>query len=463
MPRFAYLAVVFGLVASAACSKEDTKYCAMNPTDEARCGMQPIDARLPDAPPQTCDGDGDCTIPGALACELDSGKCVECVAPGHDAACVGTKPVCNDRFACEACDSAADCPASDICLPSGACAAEDQVAYVVAGGADNPTCSKATPCSKLATGLAAVTGATPRPFLKIKGSFDEGVVIARNVTILADPGTKLTRGTNGAILTINGTSIVEISDLEVDQSNNAPEPGIITAGASELTLKRVTVSENKGNGITCQGKSLTIIGSKIVDNTGVGIACSAGRVVVSSSTIAGNRLGGISATAGSFDITNNFIFENGDKDSNSNVGGVSVDPAAGTMNRFEFNTVVDNHVRENGMAPTAGFFCDIDSFTAPNNIIASNDIKDIELGVNANIFSTGKCSYPSSTITGLPEDIGALKFISAGASPRNYHLQVDSSAIGTATTLSTVTVDFDGDSRPQDTGVDRGADEFKTP
>ncbi|MBC7974885.1 MAG: right-handed parallel beta-helix repeat-containing protein [Myxococcales bacterium] len=374
---------------------------------------------------------------------------------------MGTKPACNTDFACEACDSAADCPESDICLPSGACAAETDVAYVVAGGADNPTCSKAAPCSKLASGLAAVTGATPRPFLKTKGSFDEAVVIARNVTILAEPGTKLTRNTDGAILTINGTSVVEINDLEIHDSNAGTDPGINIGGTSELTLKRVTVSENRGNGITCQGKSLTVFGSKIVDNEGQGISSTVCKLTLSSSTIAFNTLGGITVNGGSFDITNNFVFENGDR-TTALAGGAQLFPMAGTTNRFEFNTVVDNHVRANIAAPAAGVVCDIAGFTAPNNIIVGNDINGDELGVNANIVATAMCSFPSSTIAGLPEDIAALMFVSE-RDPRNYRLKAGSSAIGTATTPSTVTVDFDGDARPQGTGADRGADELKAP
>jgi hypothetical protein len=435
------------------------------------------DARPPET---TCDENADCKQPGLGVCELDEQECVQC-APGETAACQGMTPVCNANFTCEACNAPADC-ASGVCLATGACVAETDIAYIDSQTTTGTDCTKLAPCKTIQSGLAATTAGAPRPYLKLKGAFDEAVVINRNVTLLAEPGTSLTRGTDGPIVSVTGTSVVEINDLLITESNRDGDPGVITSDTSELTLKRVTISKSEGNGISCAGKSLTLSDSIVRDSKHSGIACTAGNLNVSSSTIDGNDLLGISCTAGkatisssiitsnegggialggaSFAITNTFVVRNGTPGSGtvgSTVGGVEIPPesvAAGS--RFEFNTVVDNHIKQSSVG--GGITCDLDGFTAANNIIARNDVNGDLTRTNSNTF--GLCSYPTSSVL---QAVTTLNFVSADSDPRDYHLKVGSVAIGQATTASTVMVDADGDTRPQGNGNDQGADEFKAP
>jgi len=455
------LAVLVIIVAALPCCKElNPAYC--NTHTDQRCGTDAStiedSSTVADVPPveAPCTNNLGCKLATAPACDLSGGDgvCVVCTATDHQL-CTGTTPVCNTSHTCEACDSNADCPLSDLCLPTGACAAETDIAYVVAGSPANTVCSKATPCPLIMNGLTAVTGGTPRPYVKVSGSFDEGVTIDHSVIMLAAPGAQLTRTSDGAIVTVNNASVVEINDLIITKSKAGA--GVFTTGTAAVTLKRVTVSENNGSGITCGGQSLIVAGSSLTKNEQAGVECSGGSLTVTGSTISANRGGGITAVTGSFDITNNFIVENGDR-SSAVVGGVFLEPSPSTTNRFEFNTVADNHIRDSISAPAGGVACNVAAFTAPNNILARNDVNGDVSRSNANF--AGPCTYPTSTIaTAVP----MLQFVAPDADPPNYHIQTGSVAIGLATTPTTVVVDFDGQPRPGATANDQGADELVAP
>jgi hypothetical protein len=126
-----------------------------------------------------------------------------------------------------------------------------------------------------------------------------------------------------------------------------------------------------------------------------------------------------------------------------------------TGNRFEFNTVVDNGIRTNPLS-AGGVVCSVTAFTAPNNIIARNFVNNDPGQTNSNTI--GLCTYPTSAIA---TTVSALHFVSPDTSPLDYHLQPASSAVDQATTATSITVDVDGDHRPQGVANDQGADEFK--
>jgi hypothetical protein len=461
MPALTRLALLITCgVGLLACKEVNPAYCRAHPFEPICPDTALMDAPAPldDARPgeQACDDNTDCKRAGFAVCELAVGECVQC-APNQTAACQGTTPVCNASFTCEACRVSADC-ASGVCLASGACVAETDIAYVDSQSIGGTDCTQLAPCKTIQSGLAAMTAGAPRPYLKLRGTLDEAVVINRNVTLLAEPGTQLTRGTDGPIVSVTGTSVVEINDLLITESNRDGDPGIITSDMSELTLKRVTISRNEGNGISCAGKSLVVSDSTISENELVGISCTAGKVIVSSSTVTKNNGGGIALGATSFDITNNFIVRNGaGGPGGSIVGGVSIPATAVSVgSRFEFNTVVDNQTRDSGFLP-GGVLCDV-SLAAPNNIIARNLVNGDPTRSSSNTF--GLCTYPTSSIS---QDVTTLNFASADSDPRDYHIKTGSIAIGQATTASTVTVDADGEARPQGAGNDQGADELKAP
>ena len=384
------------------------KYCAAHP-DDADC-MREM--------PMGCTTNAQCEAPAGV-CLVEERTCVQCTVEDA-AACVGTTPVCGTDNTCGGCSKHSDC-ASAACLPDGACGSDTNVAYVAPTGTDNGECTKAVPCTKVAKALA-----TMRPFVKLSGVTDEAVTVegGRQVSFLADAGAKLTRSSGGAIVTVkdSGTSL-KVYDLSIsDAPNNASGYGVLVpagSGAPSVSLVRAALLNNPGGGISATGGSIT----------------------VAQSTISGNQGGGISAMNATFDITNNFIYRNGNS-TGTTTGGINLSSSAAGGNRLELNTIVDNEISASTTS-SGGLVCDIAGFSASNNIIARNFVNRSAVVANANTI--GQCMHLSSKVV---TDLAELKFAAPDMPPFNYHLMAGSTAIDAATTPSTITVDADGDVRP---------------
>jgi hypothetical protein len=456
--RYLLLAALLSL---SACKKENPDYCDQSPT--------PSDCPAPDSPPG-CTADEQC--PGQV-CDVPSRTCVQCTASSA-AACTDATPVCDgDDHTCRPCTAHSEC-ASNACLPDGSCAAEDQVAYVTTNGASTD-CTHAAPCAQVADALA-----TQRPYVKLTGTLTEAVTIdSQDVTLLADPGAKLTPMAQGSLLTLTGTSNVSVYDLDIDGAHatgtnpvvyilagatgtvaftrvhvdNGGADGILSsASGGALTVTQSTVSANTGGGIAASGGALTVTQSTVSANTGGGIAASGGGLTVTQSTVSANTGGGISVTSGAtVHITNNFIVRNGG--TSSPIGGLYLGSGTGSGSELAFNTIVDNEATT-GAANSGGVVCLNVGFAGANNIIARNFINNHATASNSNSF--GDCTYdiaPSSTVE-------ALKFVEPDMTPYNYHLGSGSTAIDHAATASAIAVDFDEDARPQGAQKDQGADEY---
>jgi len=483
--------------ALAGCRHDDPYFCEDSPHHNCLAIPDAVDA------PMICRSDEDCTaMPGMGVCDpVEAKGCVQCTVSKHDA-CTDTSPVCSATHTCQACTAHTDCPDSLACLPTGACGTDSNVAYVdPAGMESSSTCTRAAPCVRVSKALD-----TKRAYIKFHGQTketDQVSISDQDVTLLADPGAQLTRMNNGLILEIKGASHVTIYDLEVTGASSNTGVGISLppGNTATLELRRATVSNNTGGGISATGGTVTVSQqSTISGNTGGGISATGGTVTVSQqSTISGNTGGGISATGGTvtvsqqstisdnpgggivtrsaaltlsqstvslnlgggvsvdglnatFDITNMFIFRNGDQNG-STYGGVNLNFAAAGSNRLAFNTIVDNAASVN----SAGVICSAPTFQAPNNIIARNSLAGSPAGPNAQ--KSGACSYPTSLIQA---DVAEIAFVDPDApAPFVYKLKPTSTAIDRATTSVSVTVDNEGDARPLGVEKDIGADEYK--
>jgi len=315
-------------------------------------------------------------------------------------------------------------------LPDGSCATVAQVAYVDPATGTGNACSLAAPCKKVSDALA-----TARPYVKLKGTIDEAVTINnQNVTVLADPGAKLTRTNPGVILKVDGTSTVEIVDLAIADGLGGTGIGIslLPGNMASLTLLRSTVSNNAGGGISASGGTLT----------------------VTQSTISGNTGGGISISGGQFDLTNNFIVSNGGP--LAVFGGAKIDGiATGTgAHRLDFNTITAN---QTSGTLTAGVLCSAIAvpLTFASNIVFRN-------GSGMQVEGSG-CAWNYSdigqVITGTADINADPLFVNV--SQGDFHIQATSPAKDTADPGAMENVDFDGDARPQGTHSDMGADEVK--
>ena len=360
-----------------------------------------------------------------------SHTCVQCIAPDQTASCTGIAPLCGADQTCHPCTKHQDCSMSNACLPDGSCAQADQVAYVDPMLGSGNTCSKASPCKKVDDALK-----TSRPIVKLTGMIDEAVRINNQaVTLLAEPGTQLTRTGPGAILTIDGSSVVQVVDLAIVNGS---------------TITGVGISLPLGN--TC---ALSLLRATVAGNTGGGISATGGSLTISRSTITGNTQHGISVSGGQFDISNCLIAGNGGP--LTSLGGVRFDQTSSGTRRFDFNTVTNNASADGNVV---GVLCTAvaQSITFSNNIIYANQIG----GTRTQVGGTN-CNWRFSDIGDAVAGTGNLNvdplFVD---SPRsNFHLQSGSPVKDKADSSSTVNVDIDGDTRPQGAGFDMGADEIK--
>lgn len=410
----------------AGCQKESKLYCGMHPNDIANCGY--ADAGI-DARP-TCTSDLDCAAssPAAPHCELGAHVCVECFDDMH---CAGNpeKKFCDlDTFLCTTCVKNSDCT-SGACLPNGVCGDDTSVAYVDgAAAAGNAQCTMAAPCNTLTKGLA-----TGKPYIVAKGALSDTVVIdGKSVTIVAEPGTTLTRASNGVVMAITGGADVAIYDLSI---TGAAEKGIAIDMGSTVRLVRVSIT-------SCNAKDKRAIEAK------------ASTLIMSRCTIYANTGGGIFTDATTtYNITNTFIYRNGADD--SAIGGASLGATSPGLRRFEFNTIVDNRAK---MTPAVGGVSCGGPVPAPNNIIARNSAAGLLGALTANTDATGGCDFSQSMIA---SDVAAFSFVMPeGTGAWDYHVMAGSMAIDRGVT-SDITVDFDGQPRPQGTKFDVGADEYR--
>jgi hypothetical protein len=324
------------------------------------------------------------------------------------------------------------------------------------GGTDNLDCTRATPCTKVASALL-----TGRPYVKFAGTTDEAVTVdsGRVVTFLADPGAKLTRMSGaGAIVTVrdDGTSLT-VYDLSIsDAPNNPSGIGVVVpaaAGAPTVTLVRARLGNNPGGGISSSGGTLMMSQSTVSGNAGGGIS-SSGTLTVSQSTVSGNAGGGISVTSGTFAIVGNVFFGNGTL--TGTAGGVSISTAQNAANRLEFNSFSSN-ATANGFAPAIQ--CMVGgTFTARNNIMSGNLTPTSMDQVGGNCMHTHSIMRPGTVPPGTGNKSDDPLFVNATTG--DLHLGPGSRAIGAADPNSDLTGlaarDIDGDvrTRPADIGAD---------
>lgn len=416
-PQLAFLAVT--ITAATACNHAASNYCK----------DVPVTHNCMDDADTGCTSNTQCSAPTPV-CDVDGAKtCVQCTG-SDETACTGATPVCGANNMCEACTMHAQC-GSKACLPDGSCGTDSNVAYVDPSGTDNTMCTKAMPCTKVASALA-----TSRPFVKFHGTTDEAVTVTdKTVTFLADPASKLTRTTNGNILVIDGTSTVAIFDLEISGASGTGFGISMPSGAAQqVSLTRAKLSSNVGGGISASG----------------------GTLIVTQSTISGNPGGGISLSNAAFTLTNNFIVQNGSP--TSLIGGIDFASIPGTgAHQLSFNTVAAN---TGTSSVNGGVNCG--TVGAPtvfsDNIIYGNPVS----GGGKQIGGSTNCSSTYSDIgPDTSPGTGNLNSDPLFVNPAqgNFHIQPNSPCKDAADPAATLDVDVDGDTRPQGSGRDIGADE----
>lgn len=389
-----------------------------------------------------------CSGPNPNYCALAHDfNCSELDAGGNcRPACTEKTPVCGLDSTCHACTAHSECT-SNVCLLDGSCGDATNVAYVDPRGTSNASCSQAMPCRTITAGLA-----TRRPVVKVTGTIEDVVMIGANVTILADPNAKLTSTNLAALVTITGTSTATIADLEL--SHAIGYGVVIPMGTSAtLTLIRVRIDNNSMGGVALRSGSLTVQQSTLTENSGLGINATGGQLTVVRSSITHNASAGVLINAAKFDLENNFI-------TNNHGPGVQVAaiPTGQQPALIEFNTLMANAVDSGA----AGIDCSgtTSNMTFIDNLIYGN----LTGGSPTTQISGASCKYSYS-------DIGPGAVISGSgnlaADPlvinlaqEEDHLTALSPCRDAADAASSVTLDYEGDMRPQGGRSDIGADEY---
>jgi hypothetical protein len=261
------------------------------------------------------------------------------------------------------------------------------------------------------------------------------------VTILADPGAKLSRANGGVILQVqNDGADVKIFDLEITGATGPTNAAISipNGGAPKLVLTRVTVDGNQG----------------------LGISASAGTLTMSRSTVSGNTGGGISISGAQFDFTNNFIVQNGGP--STALGGIRIDgiTTAG-IHILDFNTIGAN---VGPMTIHTGVTCGtvLMPLVFSNNIIYGNIVSNggLQVGGNSNCSTTYSDVGPDVVPGPGTNDIASDPMFVSPLQGK-FHLMPNSPARDAADPAATLAEDIDGDARPQGPRRDMGADEIK--
>lgn len=379
---------------------------------------------------QACTGDPEC---GDEVCKLPEGRCVGCIDTG-DCDNASTSPVCNTTTnTCEGCRASADCESQACNVATGACFATAQVAYVEAGAAG--TCDALSPCDTLQEAFD-----TGRPVIKVQGiapiNGAAKLTVDRDLLLVGDPGATLpvVRAAGPVIIEVTGTASLTIKDVEL--SGSAGDAIKISDSGASVTLDHVFLLDNTKNGV---------------------VATSGNLLVMRGCVVSGNEDGGLALTDIDFEITNTMLVANGKSD--SSIGGMRAVGPDPTKVLFEFNTIADNIVM-GAIATKAGVDCAGTAFPAHNNIVA---------GFGNSPSLEGTCTFDHSLFAGPTAAAGAgnmatldVRFEDTDVAHVHetdfYRLKNDSPAIDQAT-ASEISVDIDGQQRPQGLQPDMGADE----
>lgn len=372
--------------------------------------------------PVECDDDNPCADG---VCSPDN-ECVDCLI---EADCTGDDEglVCGEDNTCVSCTASAQCESEACVAAGGRCAAEADVAYVIAGGTGTD-CSLASPCGTLNTAVA-----TDRPFVMLRGEVtivdsELSVIDGKTVTVSGTDGNgALSRNTAGSVVEVSNAGNVTFAGLEIHTGLGGAGHGLNITGTATVTLDRVLIQGNAGFGVVA-----SVSGGH--------------RVTMDRCLVVGNSSGGVNIQGGAFQLTNNLIVNNGS--GASLTGGMTIDPGA-TDAVFEFNTVANNV----SSTATSGVNC-VNSFAASSNIVTGNAI-----GAMCTFeFSLFDVVTPGTgNLAGDPGFLNVNPLDPLGA--QFYRIDPFSPAVDSGNPDGESTIDIDGDTRPIGGRKDMGADE----
>jgi parallel beta-helix repeat protein len=318
------------------------------------------------------------------------------------------------------------------------CLAEAEIWYV-----DDDTCpaagdgSLATPFCALQDAVDAATPGKSAVWV-FEGTYAPiDVVDVTSLWIVGETGAEILASfTSDPAVRLSGTTDLTLEGIAI-RSEGGTGLGIECNGNSTvqptLTARGCTIENNAAGGVTASSCTVTLDGNTITGNSGSGVSASSSTATLDGNTITGNSGGGINLSESEFTVVNNVIALNGGP--SAAIGGVSI-YQPGSVAEFAFNTVVEN----DASSEAGGIYC-VQAATIESSLVYDNTDGDLSASCTA--------SYSWTTSDGDPGLAGS----------GDYHLAPGSPCIDAGNPAATLDHDIDGQSRPQGTAPDIGADE----
>jgi len=443
---------------------EACRACAEGPEGDAEC--QFLDAGTDVCVAGECRECADANDCSAATPECSAlGTCELCdAAAGGDDACElrdPEVPLCGSGGQCVQCRENADCQSTLCDAVAGTCIATDAVVFAAPGGTDADDCGAfgGTPCATLGGpngALAKLDAEEDRVYVRLaEGAYDENVSLEGLTVIVLGDGADIRAAADAApVLTIENSD-VELRGVTIRNARDSSAAhGILCTGdaGQDLRLVGATISNNQGRGIEAAGCDVSVVDSVVSDNDEGGIRLTGRTLELVSSVVNGNRGGGLVARDSiSVFIVNNFIFRNGEPFGEIGAASINTEDSQ-EPSVFDFNTIAENSsaTLESGGAIVE---CRSDVLIPRHNIVYGNVQGPSTLG---------NCEFFFSNIEGgnLVNNNIDLPPTFVDASGGDYHLAPGSAGIDAGDESSAISVDIDGDVRPQGARLDMGADEF---
>lgn len=400
-----------------------------------------------------CTVNDDCAgVAGRPRCDATDATCVGCTSSDQ---CPADRSICDaDTRSCRGCTADDQC-ASGVCIEAtGACAADDEIIYVMESGVDTGTCPRSAPCLTLSFAMN-LTSPT-RNVIRVLGShfyLGNNTVFLRNSIVIDGNNTMLTSGVSTVTPAISAGGPATLEGVRLS-STDFYAPLISVSAAGALKLAQVTIETGQLEVLTggkLEASNIELVNGNFECESGSDVVLRQGRFDRSfvdsacSITMSGSYLEPPPAPypfirfQGGLQRIENNVFVGTSADA-----GLILISGFFAGSSFRFNTVVNvSSVTGSAWAVVCAEGLDVTS-----NIIAYNSSRPISCVPRNSLFDAAGVQEVKRGTGNRSADEAIFKNRQA----RDFHLVPNSPALGFGEP-GLVTIDLDGNARPMPSGT----------